>query len=168
MRGTLGTVLEMGISSACVTPHQIKKKKISSDPNVLSSIGQSGAPASHGCHWAAQRALFLREELSLSLHNGCTLCGDGTQRSGVQRLSVPPGSAAAVRAPPPPTSSQQRIAFRATIVGALIFQARGCGFQVAAHRRYRTLLAGRVTPKRQSSGRTTTGPQPERCGFVIC
>lgn len=107
MRGTLGTVLEMGISSACVTPHQIKKKKkISSDPNVLSSIGQSGAPASHGCHWAAQRALFLREELSLSLHNGCTLCGDGTQRSGVQRLSVPPGSAAAVRAPPqPPRSS---------------------------------------------------------------
>lgn len=27
MRGTLGTVLEMGTSSACVTPHQIKKKK---------------------------------------------------------------------------------------------------------------------------------------------
>lgn len=167
MRGTLGTVLEMGISSACVTPHQIKKKKkISSDPNVLSSVGQSGAPASHGCHWAAQRALFLREEISLPAQRLHAVWGRHTTFGCAAPFSTARQRRGCPRSPP--TSPQQRIAFRATIVGALIFQARGCGFQVAAHRRYRTLLAGRVTPKRQSSGRTTTGPQPERCGFVIC
>lgn len=101
----------------------------------------------------------VSRESSLSLHNGCTLFGAGTQRWGVQRLSAPPGSAAAVRAPPTPPGAADRFPCHhcrsINFSGARLWFPGRCPQPVP----YASSGAGypETTQQRQNYDRTATG-----------